>query len=279
MHQSTEPSRQSRFLLWLALALWVCSLALSAFTTGGHSGTYYGWVVLAEGLPFGWFTGGWAVYANIWFAVAAIILLSGRQPRYSVAVMLLLAATLPFFSWLTIPEGVDSRVMAWGWGMPIWIGALITITGAAIARSGRPRIAAVIVVAAFVVGFTSIIATRHSQLQTANEQERSEFLSHGMAFAVSDFCGVPLTWPVNQAVPEGEIFATDIEESLNSGRSSHGATLDLPRFNRVVDKGTEWDTYSIGGWVGGALRVKVVEPARFLLTVDPNYRRCRDTDS
>jgi hypothetical protein len=222
-----------------------------------------GWSVLFRGLLFGWAMSGWAAYANVCFVVAAIYLLRGRQPSISIILMLACAATLPMFDREMAPD-YESPVLAWGWGMPVWLSAQVALTSATIARSGRPRAATMILAVSLVVGFGALFATRSSQLRLANEQERDLYLSHGMAFAATKLCEVPFEWPEGPVIPKGARFATDIDPSLRSDPPDL-LWLGLPLFRGRVVSDQEWDVFSLPGVFSGEYRVKVTEPARFVL--------------
>jgi hypothetical protein len=167
----------------LALAscvLWLASLALPAFMVDSRAESMLGGVVLLTGLLFGW-----SAYANIFFAVAAMTLLSGGRPRRSVLAMLAFGATLPIFKGVIRDEGSGTilPVVSWGWGAVIWILALLLLATAAAIRARLVSLAvARTLVGLMLVSFAAIVSLHFYQRAAANFQERSLYLSSGLAF-------------------------------------------------------------------------------------------------
>jgi hypothetical protein len=136
---SVIPSKAASPFLGAAVGLWLVSLALPGFIVQGRTEVWNGGNILWLGLLFGWAVLGFAVYANLFFVPVAIRLFLGKRPTIAVGLMLVLAATLPFFRGVIADEGSGAvlPVVSWGWGAVLWIVAIVLLALAAAVRAGR----------------------------------------------------------------------------------------------------------------------------------------------
>lgn len=182
------------YLAIVALCLWFFSLFFPGFKHGFGGETLNGIYILLLGIPFGWMSNGWAVYANLFFISVFFKVISEKKPVWSVLFMVGFAATLPLCNEILVNEnGGMSPVTAWGWGAIIWIEALILMTCASLLQKGIINsrgfwLSGVLVFAVFLGAYQ--LHLRH--LQQANEQEKSLFLNGKMAFMTLDPCGIEL---------------------------------------------------------------------------------------
>jgi len=247
---SLEPSatRTALFLAKAAAVLWFASLFLPAFVVESRTEAIFGATVLLMGLLFGWAVNGTAAYANLLLPYVLIRLHQGKPASVAVSLMLLLGLSVFFFVGVPRDEGtgIVLPVVSWGWGAILW-GSSLLLAGAAsgiylrwYGRTGALRIVACLGIMLASVGVIHLI---HSH--TANTQEREIYLSRGMAFTVSQFCGIDFVWPESPLVAPGETVALDIDESLKGTRSGSPYLL-LPKLVNVQDDGYHWRTYHYG---------------------------------
>ena len=249
----TQPSKDqsveiwSKRLIYTAWALWLISLALPGFMAdnNGHD-LLFGGIILLFGLLFGWYVGGWAAYANIFFVIAALRLHSGRQPITSVFAMLALGATLPLFKGVVLDEGSGAigPVVSWGWGAGIWLSSLVLLATAAAIRARRlPPIGAKVVMAALLAGFVAVGALHFQQRAAANLQERAFYLSGGMAYTRAPLCGIPLTAVDAALLPPDAIVTRDMDPALADAEKDG---LSLPLLPNYQEGDFAW--IKVGNW-------------------------------
>ncbi len=186
--------------------------------------------------------GGWAVYANIFFLYILSSIYKGKQPFLSVILMLALAATLPFFAGVVQDEGSGTilHVVSWGWGAGIWLSSLIILTIATTTRAGRLPIKTGVGLLGVLITIFSIAALiHHQQWLKANQQEREIYLSKGMAFTNTSFCGVPLTTTTDSLLPSNSIVNLEIDPKLQ-GDSKEYTYLPLPEFVNYQEHEFAW---------------------------------------
>lgn len=227
------------------LSAWVMSLILPGFNVAGQADSIWGYQILLFGMVFGPGVGGWAVYANVFFLFAAFKLKVGKTPIASIWLMLLLTATLPFFRGAMLNEGGAgiSPVVSWGWGFVLWLFAILSLASVAayqarvVSRTGMRVLAYAAVTISLGIGCLSIV-----QRLYANEQERDVYLPVGMAFTQVEFCGIPVSMPLEPVIPPGELIRLDIEPKL----LAHGGELprlELPKLLRYEEDGFDWVSY------------------------------------
>ena len=161
-------------LMFASFACWLISLMLPAFLVDGTGDLMVGLEALFFGTLFGWVVRGWAAYANLFFVIATIRLMTGGQPCKSVVVMLALAATLPAFQGAIISEGASaSPVVSWGWGAFLWIVSLLLCTLAAAVRAGKVKTAGALASLALLIACAvGIHELNLHQRRLANERKR-----------------------------------------------------------------------------------------------------------
>lgn len=243
IEQSTEI--EGKWLTYAACASWLISLVLPGFMVDSRAESWFGGPVLLFGLLFGWAVHGWAAYANIFFVVAAIALLSGRRPRGSVLAMLALGATLPLFRGVIRDEGSGAilPVVSWGWGAVIWIFSLVLLaTAAAIRTRLLTLMGARVVLGLLLVSLVSIGGLHFYQRAAANSQERNLYLSTGMAFTRASMCGVPLTTINSPLLSRDAIVALDADPELISASGSR-PYLWLPKLLNYQESTFAWVTF------------------------------------
>lgn len=228
-----------------ALLSWISSLALPGFVVDSRVGSMIGSQILVNGLLFGWHNNGWAAYANLFFFYATLQLLRGKQPRETVFVMLLCAATLPFFSGIQRDEGTNVvlPVVSWGWGAVLWSISLILVASSAAVRS-----AVITGTGIKFLGFgifailVAILVVHQRQWQAANIQEREMYLPEGVAFTNARFSGIPFDWPDGPLVSSDAVISLDIDPKLFSARDG-SPQLELPKLLAFRQGGFDWYTY------------------------------------
>ena len=234
----------SKRLTYAACALWLISLALPGFIAGSE--VWPGWSILVFGTIAGWLGQGWAVFANIFFVVAAIVLLRKRQPLISIVLMLAFAASLPVFKGIpNISLGGDTPVQSWGWGAGIWLSSLVLLATAAATRARLFfPVSAIVVIAALLAGFVAVGRLHFQQRAAANAQERAFYLSDSMAYTHESPCGIPLTTVDAPLLPSGTIVALDIDpELVGDSKASGRPPLFLPRLLNYQENGFAWVTF------------------------------------
>ncbi|NHZ94802.1 hypothetical protein [Massilia sp. CCM 8734] len=249
MTELTEQSSDlySEQLTYAACGLWLLSLALPGFMVETRAEPLFGGTILQFGLLYGWAVGGWSAYANIFFLVAAAALFSGRQPRGSVFAMLALAATLPLFKGvIPIRDGISGTILpvvSWGWGALFWIFSLILLAAAAATRAQRLSRPGAKVVLGLLLASLVVMAGFHlNQRSAANSQERSLYLSWGMAFTRVPPCGLPLTSVDAPFLPGDAIVALDIDPDLVNPASGM-PYLWLPKLPNYQESDSAWITF------------------------------------
>lgn len=236
----------------VAFALWCVSLLLPGFRVETQAASVPGIYVLLLGLAFGWMVMGFAVYANLFFLRAAWVMHKGRLPDGSVVLMLLLAATLPLFRGPLRDEGSSAiaPVSSWGWGAVLWVIALLLMAAAALLRAGLigPRPLRVLI-GALVAATVALASVNAVQWARAGEQERSLYLSPGLAFTLEPSCGVPLARVKGRLLPPGGAVVLDVDPALNE-LSARRPELPLPLTLRSLKAGQAWVL-----WENGAAHV------------------------
>lgn len=122
-------------LAWIALGLWLVSLALPAFEPRLGDDIYYGWaVLLLAWLPPG--TLAWS--ANVFFLVAVAKLVRGRPATRSALLAALLSLTT--FVVDAFPAGSSGgtvRIYGYSWGALLWFLAIFVLLAAAFTLPSR----------------------------------------------------------------------------------------------------------------------------------------------
>ena len=232
-------------LTFAALLSWIGSLALPGFVVDSRAGSMQGSQILVSGLLFGWANIGWAAYANLFFLYVAFQLLRGRQPKATVVAMLLLAATLPFFSGIQRDEGtsVVLPIVSWGWGAVLWTISLIVVASAAAVRTGVIAGASIKLLGVGIIGIlAALIYVHQRQWQAANMQEREMYLPAGVAFTNGTFSHLPFVWPDGPVVPSDAVFSLDVEPDLFSAKKDDRPRLELPKLPALRLGGFDWYT-------------------------------------
>lgn len=222
--------------------LWGISLALPGFLPDTHGHALPGVYVLLLGLPFGWMVMGFAAYANLFFLRAAWLMLRGRQPRASIVAMLVLAATVPLFRGVMRDEGSGAILptASWGWGAVLWGAALVLLATAAAVHAGRIRACGLRLLAgAGLVLLAALFGLHAWQWSRANLQERSLYLSPGLAFTLAPRCGVGLVPVSAPLLPPGSAVVLDIDPEL-AKPTGRRPELVLPMRLRQVRPGDAW---------------------------------------
>jgi len=261
MTQQSEVNSSEVWAKWLsraACAGWLLSLALPAFMVNPNDQPLLGLQVLLIGLLFGWYVGGWAAYANIFFAVAVILLLSGRRARYTIVAMLALAATIPFFRGAIIEEGSGTLepVVSWGWGAVLWVLSLVLLGIAAGFRgglflpAGAKRLSGLLLACLALVGAPGIY-----QRLMANEQERASTLAPGMAFTMEAPCGVALTTADAPRLPPGTVVTLDIDPALVKPGAE--PVLTLPTLFHYQEGAVAWITHHDPAAPGSDVKLRI----------------------
>jgi len=247
-----EPSH----LAITSLCLWFFSLFFPGFKYGFGGETLNGIYILLFGIPFGWMSKGWAVYANLFFISVFFKVISEKKPVWSVLFMVGFAATLPLCNEILVNEnGGMSPVTAWGWGAIIWIEALILMTCAALLQKGilNARGLGLSGVLVFVV-FSGAYQLHLRQLQEANDQEKTLFLSGKMAFMALDPCGVELNWPEGQMIQSNATLGVYMDAQITKPeKGTPHLYLPMPDNYIEIQDDREWMVY--GQHKGYGIRV------------------------
>lgn len=257
----------------VATALWLVSLVLPSFTTGPYEGPRFGFSILLEGLAWGWFFG-WAVYANVFFVIIAARF-SGNKPLRALALwMVALAATLPLFPGTPADYGIGfdpQPVESWGWGAVVWVLAILVLTLAVAVRAGVVRRFGVSVFGAICATAVVSLGALHGwQWAQANDQERAYYLPVSMAFTLTNFCGVPFTWPAQSLLPPDEVVSLDINPELKLWKGGGGAPyLTIYPFVRSQENGfathkakASYARAGMAGWTDDAVTVRTAATLR-----------------
>ena len=266
-------SPKDQFTVWstrlthAACTLWLISLVLPGFMAGNE--LWPGWSILVFGTIAGWLGQGWAVFANIFFIVAAIVLLKKKQPLISIVLMLSFAASLPAFKGIpNISLGGDTPVQSWGWGAGIWLSSLVLLaTAAAIQARWFSRNGAIVVAIALLAGFVPVGVLHFQQSAAANSQERAFYLSDGMAYTRESPCGMPLTAVDAPLLPSGAIVALDIDPALADGSKDRDRPpLSLLKLRNYQEDGFAWVTEGAPGGPDDEVKIRMaVDPDRPVL--------------
>lgn len=246
-------------LTYVACACWLVSLTLPGLTVDTRAEPWYGGAILIFGILFGWVSLGWAAYANIFFVIAARKLITGDQPRKSIVAMLAFAATLPFFQGVVRDEGSGHvlPVVSWGWGAVIWLISLQLLAMASGVRVGKLSISGMkVIFALLAVGVIAISGLHLYQRVEANSQERSLFLSSGLAFTNNRPCGIPLTNVESPVLSPGTIVTLDIAPHLVTA-SAYSPYLWLPRVMNYQEGEFAWVTFPHPIFSGNEVKVRV----------------------
>lgn len=231
-------------LLFAAIAMWVFSLFLTAFDASRES--YSGLEACLIGLFFGWMAaGGWAAYANVAFWLVVRRMFSGSDVGLLVVVMCLLVATLPLLTSIPADEGGGTLPVAgWGWGAVVWITSMVLLACAAAVREGLfGRVHVIVVLALIGLSAAALMVVHDKQWKAANRQERVMDLAPGIALSREEFCGIELTWPAGQVVPDGARVALDAPDQAMDARSPY-LNLWLPTLPRLRADGALWEESS-----------------------------------
>lgn len=271
-----------RVLSLCAIFGWLVSLFLPGFMLRDGS-VMWGWSILSM-LPFAWLSGGWPVYANIFFLYVSFNALRAKPAPVAVSIMLLLMLTIVSVDEVMVNEaGHTSSVVSWGWGAILWILSLTTVAFVSISIKlslCTSRALALVVVGIGCVVFGVVSAFRYQQWEQANAQDRAVFLPLGMAFTTVDLCKAPYVWPEASRIPVGERISIEVDKRLEeSGRPS----LSLPQLPRVSQQnGVAWVTFDRNPYPIFTVKVQVpVLNTRYVLkagqTASGAYIRMLDT--
>jgi len=244
INEQTE-NNWSRRLTYAACIFWLISLTLPSFIVESHAEPWFGILTLVFGIVFGWFVQGWAAYANIFFAFAAIAIFVGRKPRISVIAMLFLAATLPLFKGVVLDGGSGAilSVVSWGWGTVLWLCSLALLAVAAAVRMHQLSISAMKSIVGLLLIILVTLGTFHFyQRSVMNLQEQKLYLSNGIAFTLAEPCGVLLTNVEAPLLPSNVITTLDIAPDLINpkGRVPY---LFLPKLMNYQEGYSAWRTF------------------------------------
>ncbi|WP_020484608.1 hypothetical protein [Methylomonas sp. MK1] len=247
-----EPSH----LAIAALCLWFFSLFFPGFKYGFGGETLNGIYILLLGIPFGWMSNGWAVYANVFFISVFFKVISEKKPVWSVLFMVGFAATLPLCNEILVNEnGGMSPITAWGWGAIIWIEALILMACAAFVQIGLLGarglwLSGILMIAVFL----GVYQLHLRQLREANEQEKTLFLSGKMAFMTLDPCGIEVTWPERQMIQSNATLGVYMDAQLTEPKKGMPHLyLPMPDNYIEIQDDREWMVY--GQYKGYGIRV------------------------
>jgi len=272
--QPAEPSpdegaiRVARLLTRLAVAGWTVSLFLPGFVVQSRTQAETGIEILLLGLLFGWAVGGWAAYANLFFAFVVVRLLQRREAPMATGAMVLLAVTIVFFQGVIRDEGTAMilPVVSWGWGAVLWMVSLLVAAVASglhsclLSSRGAWILVAGLAASALGLGMLHLVQRNH-----ANEQEREIYLSAGTAFTTAAFCGVPFVWPAQPVIESEEPVALDIE-SDPTDKKSGPPHLMLPHLSNAQDLRFHWHTFPEPAIPGRQVKLRFATPAaRYVL--------------
>lgn len=255
------------FLLLGALLAWSISLFMPVFNTGGFGPQLAGGAILLLGLLFGWLGNGLAAYANVFFLYAAWRLCTGKVPRISIVIMLVLAASLPLLNlFLVKSEARLLPIVSWGWGAFMWVWSLLLLTGATAARRGIIGARGGLGLGLLMLASGLAASALHAhQWRAANIEDRRELLPAGMIYTTSALCPVPLTLPAPSDARDGEPLVLDIDAQLLHA-PGRGPSLKLPGgFTEQHADGSAWILRS-GGPIELMVRQKA-QPGALLLQV------------
>lgn len=254
---STSPMGRNCFRL--AIFFWCASLLLPGFTVADGTDQYFGILILAIGIPLGWLSAAWPVYANIFFLYAARALYRNKQPKISIFAMLLIAATLPFFDGVLRDEGTSVKlpVSSWGWGAVLWLAAICLLSvAAAIANGWIKRYAARFFCFALALVSFSVVFLSAWQRIVATEADRARYLSPAMAFTVQELCPVDIASPKIKGYPPETIVDLKIDPSLLT--PSEGIpSLSIPALKHYQIGHEAWISYGGDGTSLPGIKVRV----------------------
>src|SRR5437870_8200295 len=95
------------------------------------SDAWFGGAILLFGLPFGWLTNGWAVYANLFFPFVIFRAYKGKAAPVAAGLMMLFLFSIVFFQEMLANEGGATQdIASWGWGAILWGCSLLLAAGA-----------------------------------------------------------------------------------------------------------------------------------------------------
>lgn len=137
---SRPPRPSSRALSFIALALWVASLALTGIVLYAKQQRMIG----AEILAMGWLSplvGNFAWFANPLF-LWSLLRLQAKRSAVGLAMLSLLLSldTFRLSNYLLDEGGGSTQVYGYGWGVVLWFAALCVLTAAAGTRQIEARI-------------------------------------------------------------------------------------------------------------------------------------------
>lgn len=228
-----------------ALCLWVLSLFLPAFDMDGNGSTL-GFKAILVGLLYGWMGGaGIAVYANVFFLFSVSRLLKGRAVVIAPLVMIVLGLTAAPFP-----------VVSWGWGAVLWAMALLTLGVAALVRLIILREAFVLLLLAGILAIAITASyVRSGQMAIANDQEKTLYLSRGMAFTNYEPCGIATNWPEKTLIESSDVLRLEIDPILRTASAKRPA-LKLPPLHVYEQDGYRWTNYMYQLSGGDEMRVR-----------------------
>jgi hypothetical protein len=240
--------RLTRFLVGVALLLWMTSLVLPSFVVLSRVGPMYGAATLMSGLLFGWAVAGWAAYANLFFGYAALQLARGKETVVAIVAMFALGLLIVTFRGVIRDEGSGTvlPVVSWGWGALLWGYSLLVMALAAAARANiLHRLTATVCLSVLVATAIAVAVIGHGQRERANLQEQELYLPSGIAFTLVPFTGLPFAWPSKAAVPAGEEVAFEVDDFF-AGFVPGRPYLFLPTPQLLRQHGSDWRVFHYG---------------------------------
>jgi hypothetical protein len=219
--------------------------------------------ILLAGFLFGWATGGFAVYANGFYWRGVFRVWRDKKVGVSNYIMLGLAATLPLFKGVIKDEasGIFLPVVSWDWGAACWLFSLVLLALAVALREGklaRRGVTAALMASIAILACVGLL--QWSKWQGANAQERAVWFPRLSLLTPRSICGIPLTWPDRQLVPDEEILALDVDAALTERWPDK---VDLPAISHYLRDGYRWEDYPD---FQRKLRIRAAAvPARFTL--------------
>lgn len=223
-----------------AALLWLVSLMLPGYLTEADTDGHSGLKILLAGIPFGWITTGYAVYANVFFLLAVPQLWVGRIPWFSAVMMIGFAASIVLFRGHQGLGTGMSHLTSWGWGAFVWLSAIACAASAVFVLIGGPaRFVGAVILCAPPAVLAYIAPDYITNYRNANVQERASTHSISMLYPLVEICGAQLTWPVEAIVRPDEAISLDLPPRLTNFDYDH-ALLYLPDLVPYEHDGFRW---------------------------------------
>lgn len=210
-------SHQKKLII-ISLILWVISLFMNGFYTGFYTDNkpFIGYEIL--GYSFAAFLLppiGWAVYANFTYLIAALKLLSDKEAPLSPALTLILMSLTFSKRELSNRIFIDADIISYGYGMFLWMFALILLIAAAWdKRKSRSFITySLPYFTLFFIVASGLFYNKYQQWQMANIDERTRYLPAGAAIGLFQPSGIEYH-PLPKQLPNNNGLV-EIETNLN----------------------------------------------------------------